>query len=88
MTNKEIMLICFLISALILLATMGCSSQQHRREQLEAEHPDCFVFHDLTIECPDPFDKTAGFGMEVHNEKPKKTTTKKKKNGTNTPDTD
>jgi hypothetical protein len=56
----------------ILLLT-GCASEQHRRDALQAEHPDCFVMHDLTIECPNPFaDTSAGFGAEVTNQKIKK----------------
>jgi hypothetical protein len=62
----------FIILAFVILFCCGCSSTEHRREQLEREHPECFVFHDLTIECPNPFDSNAGFGTEVKNQKIKK----------------
>ncbi len=83
--DRQILILCFLLAALIILFSQGCSSTDHRRKQLQEEHPDCFVFESLTIECPDPFiDSSAGFGTSVINEKP----TKKKKNGTNTTNPD
>lgn len=65
--------------ALMFMFTQGCGSTEHRREQLQQEHPECFVMTDLTIECPNPFDdSSAGFGTEVKNQKIK--TKGKKKN--------
>jgi hypothetical protein len=63
------MKICLIV---LLVFISGCASQEHRREALQNEHPECFVFHDLTIECPNPFDSSAGFGTSVTNEKVKK----------------
>lgn len=76
--DRHMLWFIVLTLATFLLAALGCSSMEHRREQLQLEHPDCFVFHDLNIECPNPFDSSAGFGIEVHNEKPKKKKTKRK----------
>jgi len=81
MTTKETVLICFLLAALIILAS-SCSTS-NRREQLQAEHPDCHVFEDLAIECPNPFDSSAGFGTSVINQKIKKRTKKNESNTTN-----
>lgn len=66
-----VLVVCLFIVAAIVI-TQGCSSTEHRRQQLQEEHPDCWVFEDLTLECPDPFDSSAGFGMGIQNEKPKK----------------
>jgi len=67
------MKICLIV---LIVFISGCASQEHRREALQQEHPECFVFHDLTIECPNPFtpmsDHGAGFGASVTNEKVKK----------------
>jgi hypothetical protein len=67
------------VVSVIFLFTQGCASTSHRQEQLQQEHPECFVFHDLTLECPNPFESSsAGFGAEVTNQKIK-TKGKKKK---------
>ena len=58
---------------LICMVVMGCASQDHLREQIKQEYPDCYVNEDLTVECPDPFsDSGAGFGTEVKNKKREK----------------
>jgi len=55
------------------MVVMGCASQDHLREQIKQEYPDCYVNEDLTVECPDPFsDSGAGFGTEVKNKKREK----------------
>lgn len=71
-----ILFICFVIAAMILFFTQGCSTS-NRRQQLQEEHPECWVFEDLTIECPDPFDSSAGFGTSVINQKPNKKSKRK-----------
>lgn len=67
----QIIVVCFALAALFVFFTSGCSTS-NRRQQLQEEHPDCFVFEDLNIECPNPFESSAGFGMGIQNEKPKK----------------
>lgn len=70
-----ILFICFVIAAMILFFTQGCSSTEHRRKALQEEHPDCYVFEDLNIECPNPFiefDSSAGFGTSIETKKPNK----------------
>ena len=67
------------VAVFVYFVITGCASQEHLRERLQAEHPDCFVMTDLTIECPNPFtDTSAGFGATVTNQKIKKTKGKKK----------
>lgn len=83
MKKKYLFLIAaFIIFAAVIILASGCASDQHRRELLEAEHPDCFVMQDLTMECPNPFtDQSVGFGTSVTNEKIKvKSNEKRKRN--------
>lgn len=40
---------------LFIILLTGCSTQEHKRENIQREHPDCFVEYDLDIVCPDPF---------------------------------
>lgn len=67
-----ILVIAFVVAALILFFTQGCASTEHRRQRLQEEHPECYVFEDLNIECPNPFlevDSSAGFGTSITIEK-------------------
>jgi len=48
-----------------ILILTGCASQEHKRELLQKQNPDCYVFESLLIECPDPFSSNAGFGADV-----------------------
>ena len=82
MKRLVVALIAVVLGAILFLYISGCASTENRREQLQNEHPDCFVMHDLAIECPNPFDglgSDAGFGTEVKNQKIKK---RGNKNGT------
>lgn len=52
--------LAFVIAALIaliihgiVLFNFGCSTKPHRRELLQAQHPDCYVEEDLVIVCPE-----------------------------------
>jgi len=60
-----LLVLVFLFAVFLLNVLTGCAGQQNRREQLQREHPDCHVFEDLLIECPNPFANNAGFGTEV-----------------------
>ena len=55
MKRLMIALIAVVLGAILFLYISGCASTENRREQLQNEHPDCYVMHDLRIECPNPF---------------------------------
>ena len=74
---KAFLILSLLALTLIFVSTRGCATQQHKRENLQLEYPDCYVFENLYIECPDPFsDFGSGFGTGVTNQKIKKKRTK------------
>jgi len=59
----------------LFLLLASCASQDHKRELLQKQNPDCFVMPDLQMECPDPFE-----GLFVEPKRvTKKTVTKKGK---------
>lgn len=65
-------LLLFLTPVAAALFLVGCAHNDHLRETIQRDHPDCFVMEDLSIECPNPFDQNAGFGTEVKNQKIKR----------------
>lgn len=73
----------FFLTVVILLALFfvfvlfGCSTIEQRKQQLQEENPDCYVFDSLVVECPNPFNETSSFGTSVINQKPMKKTNRK-----------
>lgn len=45
--------VAFGLGIAFILSMNGCASREVRREQLQAEHPECFVTYDLEIICED-----------------------------------
>lgn len=84
MTRQEVWLAIIVIAIAFFAGVLnGCAGAAHKRELIQQQYPECYVFEDLTLECPDPFviDSAAGFGTTVQSKKPKlKPTTKRKGN--------
>lgn len=84
MNRQEILFAILVVLAAFFFGFVnGCAGTQHKRELLQQQYPECHVWEDLTLDCPDPFaiDTSSGFGTTVQTKKPKlKPTTKRKGN--------